>query len=162
MIHTPDDDRRFERLYAHHAVQLRRVMAAHLDAPEAVVEDACQTAWMAFLAHAGDVDERCLLGWLATTARREALRTLRRAAAERALVHGSPTYVEPPQADPVAVVEAVERLGQLARLPVRQQRVVWLQGLGFGRAEIASRTGISPRSVERQLAAARRSLRSVA
>ena len=48
----------------------------------------------------------------------------------------------------------------IGHLPPRQQRLVWLQGLGLTYEEMAGYTGASTRTVERQLLRAKRTLRS--
>ena len=51
------------------------------------------------------------------------------------------------------------RLEPLRELPERQQRLIWLHGLGFHYPEMAAQTGMSLRAVERQLMKGRRTLR---
>jgi DNA-directed RNA polymerase specialized sigma24 family protein len=51
------------------------------------------------------------------------------------------------------------RLELLRELPERQERLIWLQGLGFGYPEMADETDMTMRTVERQLMKARRHLR---
>src|SRR5690348_3592790 len=58
--------------------QLVRILASNLQAPEWVIDDACQTAWSTLLQHRGAVAPGGELGWLSTTATRAALRLLRR------------------------------------------------------------------------------------
>ncbi len=60
---------------------------------------------------------------------------------------------------PDEVVEMRERLAEVRALPVRQQRIVWLQGAGFDYREIGARTGDTRRTVERQLLRAKRKLK---
>ena len=54
------------------------------------------------------------------------------------------------------------KLASIGRLPNRQQRLVWLQGLGFSYGEMADREGASARTVERQLLRAKKALREAA
>jgi DNA-directed RNA polymerase specialized sigma24 family protein len=84
---------------------------------------------------------------------------LRRAEIEQRVVGQSPT---PEPEDPQRSAEFWERLGRVRRLSRRQQRIVWMQGMGFRYDEIAAETGETLRSVERQLSAARRQLDSAA
>lgn len=50
---------------------------------DADAADVVQTSWLRLVEHFGRIDDpECLPGWLATTARREALRTLRRCGRE--------------------------------------------------------------------------------
>ena len=51
------------------------------------------------------------------------------------------------------------RLELLQELPERQERLIWLQGLGFNYPEMATETDMTVRTVERQLMKARRNLR---
>ena len=60
---------------------------------------------------------------------------------------------------PDEVLEQRERLDSLRTLPERQQRMLWLQGLGLSYDDIAARTGCTSRTVERQLLRAKRALR---
>jgi DNA-directed RNA polymerase specialized sigma24 family protein len=60
------------------------------------------------------------------------------------------------------LTEGRERLRMIGELPVRQQRLVWLHGLGFSYAEMAVATGESRRTIERQLLRARHALADVA
>jgi RNA polymerase sigma factor (sigma-70 family) len=151
-----------EQLYPRLAPQLRRILRANLQVPEWVLEDACQMAWTALLSSPAPVDGPRVLSWLATTARREVLSMLRRSEAELLLIDPEHVTAELDASDPQQAVEFWERLGQVRRLSRRQQRIVWMQGLGFRYEEIAAETGETVRSVERQLAAARRHLGSAA
>ena len=65
------------------------------------------------------------------------------------------------------LTKAATALDQLAawasqNLPERQQRLVWLQGLGLSYTEMAAHEGATPRTVERQLMRAKKRLREVA
>jgi RNA polymerase sigma factor (sigma-70 family) len=62
-------------------------------------------------------------------------------------------------ATPVELIEHRERLADLGRLPARQQRALWLHGLGLSYAEIARHEGCTTRTVDRQLLRARRRIR---
>jgi RNA polymerase sigma factor (sigma-70 family) len=139
---------------------LRRIVRFNVHAPDALIEDACQVAWSRLLRRAGAVDREKTLAWLVTTATREALRLLRRADRElplEALSQAAGVRVVPA---PDHVVELRARLAESDALPARQQRLVWLQGLGFSYAEMSGHTGTSLRAVERQLLRAKRTLRS--
>lgn len=150
-------------LYAELAPQLRRILGTNLQAPDCLLDDACQMAWEALLARSERVDRAHVLGWLATTARREALGLLRRAQAELCLdASGHAEVIFGVDPGPQQAAEFWERMGQVRRLSRRQQRIVWMQSLGFEYDEIAAQTGESRRSVERQLLHARRTLRAAA
>ncbi len=150
-------------LYLELAPQLRRILGLHLQAPDWLLEDACQMAWEALLVQSEPVDRAHVLGWLATTARRRALRLLKRSSLELCLDPSGPDdAMSAAGPDPQQSAEFWERLGQVRRLSRRQQRIVWMQGLGFGYEEIAAQTGETRRSVERQLLNARRRLNAAA
>ena len=59
------------------------------------------------------------------------------------------------------LAEKRARLEAISELPGRQQRLVWLHGLGFSYDEIAAHTGDSSRTVERQLLRAKGRLRLI-
>jgi RNA polymerase sigma factor (sigma-70 family) len=101
------------------------------------------------------------LGWLATTATRVALRHLRAARRQVSLDDGHLLRIGAVAPGPEQTVELRTRLAAVQQLPVRQRRMVWMHGLGFGYDEIAARTGDSRRTVERQLLRAKRHLRVV-
>jgi RNA polymerase sigma factor (sigma-70 family) len=153
--------RRLEALYADLQPQLMRILVSNLQAPEWLLDEACQAAWGSLVCQAGEPATGGELAWLSTTATRAALRMLRR---ERfteldeelpAPVRLDDHRAEP---DPHHALELRERLAEIRRLPVRQQRVVMLQGFGYEYEEIAAATGDSRRTVMRQLTRARQRL----
>ncbi len=77
------------------------------------------------------------------------------------LLERSGETVAPASSSLEDVVERRARLDAIRDLPERQQRLVWLQGLGLSYAEMAGYTGASPRTVERQLLRAKRALRPI-
>jgi RNA polymerase sigma factor (sigma-70 family) len=151
-------------LYRCLARSLHRIVRTGVRAPEAVIEEACQSAWARLVHHQHRVQRETALAWLVTTATREALRLLRRGNRElpldlaEAAADGESVLIDP---GPAELIEQRERLEMLALLPVRQQRALWLRGLGLSYEEIARRDGCTERTVERQLAHARLTLRSV-
>jgi len=56
------------------------------------------------------------------------------------------------------LIEQKDRLESIRLLPERQRQLVWLQGLGLSYREMAGETGMTRRTVERQLMRARSSL----
>jgi RNA polymerase sigma factor (sigma-70 family) len=149
-------------LYARSAGLVRGHVRCGVGAPEAVIEDACQVAWSRLLHHRERVSHDRALAWVMTTAVREAFKLIRHTDREVSLDQmaeetgdGLIRWTSPP-ADEAA--EARLRLELLEALPERQQRLLWLQGLGFGYRETAARAGVTERTVERQLAKARRRL----
>lgn len=160
---TPTSQPRFETTYAELAPRLERLVGRNVRAPEWLIEEACQTAWSRWLVHRDGVAPDSTLGWLATTAIREALRLLKLQSRHVSLdtpMQPEGQVVELPvrEPGPEQLAEFRDRLAEVRRLPVRQQRVVWLQGLGYDYREIADRTGTTRRTVDRQLSQARRRL----
>ena len=158
--------RRLEALYVELQPQLVRILTANLQAPEWVIDEACQAAWGSLLLHGPEVAAGLELGWLSTTATRAALRMLRR---ERF----SDPHEELPdpvrlddhravEPDPERAIELRERLAEVRRLPLRQQRLIMLHGFGYEYDEIAAVTGDTRRTVARQLTRARRRLAQLA
>ncbi len=147
-------------LYATQAVRVRRLVHLRLTAPDAVVEDACQVAWMRLVRHRSRVRRDSAPSWLVCVAAREAVRQLHLGDRDLPLEEldddqgRAPDLIE-------AFTERHVRLRAIERLPERQRRLVWLQGLGFSYAEMAGVTGDSLRTVERQLTRARRKLADV-
>jgi RNA polymerase sigma factor (sigma-70 family) len=115
--------------------------------------------------HRPDVAPGSELGWLATTATRVALRHLRAARRQVSLddqeQRAHLVRIGAIAPGPERTVELRTRLAAVQQLPVRQRRMVWMHGLGYGYDEIAARTGDSRRTVERQLLRAKRHLRTV-
>ncbi len=102
-----------------------------------------------------------MLPWLVTTATREALRLARRAERELPLeVLTEARATASSWRGPEAITELRSRLSELGALNRRQQRLIWLQGLGFSYEEMAGREGDTLRTIERQVLRARRVLRS--
>jgi RNA polymerase sigma factor (sigma-70 family) len=132
---------------------LQRFVAFAVRAPEVVVEDACQGAWSRLLAYRDDVEAGGAVAWVTRTAIRDALKSVRlgnRLCSLEAAADSPVLRV----AGPDERLELRQRLGLLTALPVRQQRLMWLRGLGFSYQEMAAREGCTPRTVERQLARA--------
>ncbi len=162
-------------LYASFHRRLELTVRAGICAPDVVIEDACQFAWSGLVRHGAGIQPAAALAWLITTARREALRMLRRhtselsldelfaaepghavAAADRSVawaVGTTPSVEE--------LCELRERLSALGQLPLRERRILWLRVAGLSHDEIAARTGETARSVERQLVRGRRRVRAL-
>ena len=153
-------------LYATLAGRLRQIVGGQVQASDALIEDSCQVAWSRLIRHRGRVRRETVLGWLATTALHEAFRLLRPQRREIPLeeIVDSAGTTGPlvPVSSLEEVVEQRERLRTIERLPERQQRLVWLQGLGLSYTEMAGYTGATPRTVERQLLRAKQALRAAA
>jgi len=151
-------------LYEELQPQLERIVGANLHAPRWLIEEACQTAWGKLLKSHAHVPPGSELGWLSTTATRCALRLMRQEAANsppRAGVEHRELDCAPcePELQTDAGLRFSELMLELRRLPERQARVVLMSGLGYGREEIAAATGLSLRTVRRQLPRARERLK---
>lgn len=149
-------------LYRQQAARLQRIVRSDVRASDAVIDDACQFAWAGLVSHWERVRREAALSWLATTAVREAFRLLRHDARCLSLeatfeegADGAPPALIP---GPDELVERLERLDEIGALPVRQQRLLWLQGFGLSYAEMASHEACTPRAVQRQLLRAKAKL----
>jgi RNA polymerase sigma factor (sigma-70 family) len=141
------------------AITRRRCGSAH-------AEDAVQFAWIEFLCQP---NRDRAYGWLALTARREAVRLAQRIERERASDGPHPKaakVVDLPLGEraehPVSLedrIEAREALDTLAALPERQRRVLARKAAGLSYREIQRDLGWSYTQVNRHLTRARRSLR---
>jgi RNA polymerase sigma factor (sigma-70 family) len=149
-------------LFADQASRVRRLVRAGVRAPEPTVEDACQLAWVRLFQRRARVRRDTATAWLVRTAIREAVKQMHRdgrelsldALAEEAGDRETPS-------SPALLDELMEqraRLDAIQILPERQQRLVWLQGLGLTYTEMARQTGATRRTVERQLLRAKRTL----
>ncbi len=150
-------------LYGALADRLEQIVRLDVRASDAVIEDACQVAWVRLLHHRQRVHRDTVMAWLARTAVHEAFRLLRRARrelpldawlgddAESALAVAPVTTEE--------LFERQERIREVRSLPERQQRVVWLHALGLSYTEMAAHEGCTRRTVDRQLLRARRAIR---
>jgi RNA polymerase sigma factor (sigma-70 family) len=154
------------RLYEEAARPLERRVARAVRAPQSVVEDACQFAWGQLVGHRDRVKANAAVAWLLTTATREAIKLTRVADRELSLEseieRGGECLIGGGGPAPEELVERRERLASVRELPPRQQRIVWLKALGLSRGELARHERLSGRTVERQLAYARRRLRAAA
>ena len=141
-------------LYATQAVRVRRLVHLNVQAPDALVEDACQVAWMRLVCHRARVRRASATRWLVRVAVHEAFKLLHRGTRDLSLDELVDRAADAPLPAPSLMDELIEqraRLRAIRALPERQQRLVWLQGLGFSYAEMAGATGDSRRTVERQL-----------
>jgi RNA polymerase sigma factor (sigma-70 family) len=153
-------------LYGELSGRLQRIVRCGVQAPESVIEDACQFAWTRLVDHHDRVRRATTLPWLIETARHEAFRIVSRQLRDHSLEATLETRGEEPLhgafPGPDDLTLAHERLAQLQRLPPRQQRLMWLHGVGLTYAEMARYTGDTPRTIERQLLRAKRAVRGFA
>ncbi len=151
-------------LYAAQAVRVRRLVRLNVQATDTLIEDACQIAWMRLVVHRARVRRDGAPRWLVRVAVNEAFKLIRRAARDLSLDELSDEGGEGSLRTPALMEELAEqraRLDAIRDLPARQQRLVWLQGLGFTYDEMADETGATRRTVERQLGRARGTLARV-
>lgn len=152
-------------LYVRLAKRLEQIVRVDVRAPDAVIEDACQFAWSRLVHHRDRVHRDTSLAWLAKTAVHEAFKLIRRdgreLSLEAALETAGDSTVRLGAPAPEELILARERLAQIGLLPERQQRLLWLHGLGLTYAEMAHRTGCTQRTVERQLLRAKRAVRGL-
>jgi|SRR5579884_57229 len=148
-------------LYRDLAPALAQRVRSGVQTSEPVIEDACQFAWGRLVVNAERVREEKALPWLTRTAVREARRlTLRqyRDAPLDELLEDGRDGSRAPELD--ELFELRERLGSMRDcLTRRQQMLLWLHGLGLNYGEMASYTGHTQRTVERQVLRARRRMR---
>jgi RNA polymerase sigma factor (sigma-70 family) len=150
-------------LYGQLSKRLERIVRRDVRAPDPVIEDACQFAWVTLVSHRDRVRRATTLPWLVKTAQHEAFKLARRDGRDHSLEATLETAGDAPlrltAPDPQELAVAHDRLGQLERLPARQQRLMWLQGFGLSYAEMGRHTGDTTRTVERQLLRARQAVR---
>lgn len=149
-------------LFADQASRVRRLVRAGVRAPEPTVEDACQLAWVRLFQRRACVRRDTATAWLVRTAIREAIKQMHRDGRELSLdalaEDGGDQAAPSARALLDELVERRARLESIRILPERQQRLVWLQGLGLTYTEMAGQTGATRRTVERQLLRAKRTL----
>jgi RNA polymerase sigma factor (sigma-70 family) len=159
-------------LYRAEAASVRNFVHAHVVASPAMVEDACQVAWCRLVIHRARLQPETARAWLVRVAVNEVLRAMRRERREwsleaiaegdgRSEIDGHMSAIERPPDPADDVVERRVRLEAIRALPMRQRRLLWLQGLGLSYREMAGETGMTRRTVERQLLRARVSLAKV-
>jgi len=154
------------KLYGVLSERLAQIVRTDVRAPEAVIEDACQFAWTRLVHRAGQVQRDSALSWLAKTAIHEAFKLIRREhrelSLEAAIELAGEIVPREGVPEPDQVVDSRQRLACIQSLPKRQQRLLWLHALGLTYAEIGLYTDCTPRTVERQLLRAKRTLRALA
>ena len=135
----------------HYRAVLGRTRRA-VKAPEALIEDACQLAWVQFLRYQPEPREN-VLAWLTVVARREAYRLAgehKRVLPASSVVgvdeHGHASAFDPdeapaPDRDPLLGMETRELLVGLARLRPAQRRTLALKAAGFSYQEIQGLCG---------------------
>lgn len=150
-------------LYRLLSSRLEQIVRAGVQAPDPVIEDACQFAWSRLVFHRERVHRETALGWLVKTAVHEAFKLTRRltrdTSLDAAVEHGVDLALPGTMGGLHELLERRDRLAAVGFLPRRQQRLLWLHALGLGYGEIALHEGCTARTVERQLLRARQALR---
>jgi RNA polymerase sigma factor (sigma-70 family) len=131
-----------DHLYRRHHHDLQRAVARAVNAPRELIEDACQNAWAILLRN--QPERSTIFAWLRVVAIHEAYRlcVAERGAHLEDLDHsqGWDAVI----ADRVTMDDAIEArraLRNLAELPERQRRDLFLRVAGFSYREIAQITG---------------------
>ena len=133
-------------LYRRHHRTLLSLTRRKVTAPEELIEDACQFAWLTLCRH--QPERRNVVGWLVVVARHEAFRLARdyvRTRPASCVVnvdeHGrvsefDPDQVEASERDVLAGLEARETFEALADLKPAQRTTLALKAAGFSYKEI--------------------------
>jgi DNA-directed RNA polymerase specialized sigma24 family protein len=156
--------------YAQHHQRLVRLVAPRASwVSEQTLEDACAHAWLQLLRHPDiDLNGPCgrALGWLATTAVREAWRldrgdraTTTAVTSEKLGTLAASRGQAAPSSEELAL--AHERLDLVREVPERPRRFLLRLMIGYSYDEIASQEHTSYRVVNRQVARAKRLLRQI-
>lgn len=129
----------------HHRALLARTRRA-VRAPEALIEDACQFAWLALCRHQPERDN--VLAWLGVVARHEALRLVgqwkRLTPASSVSITDErgnrqefdPDLTPAPERDPLDALDARATFDALAALKPAQRSALALKAFGFSYREI--------------------------
>jgi DNA-directed RNA polymerase specialized sigma24 family protein len=124
------------QLYDQLAPRLRSMVLREVNAPAPVIEDACQIAWYRLVRHAHRNERGGALSWLARTAVHEAVRLTRRDQRELSLEarinKDGELDIPNPGPEPHEQVQRRERPAEVRRLPIHQQRLLWLKAVGLG------------------------------
>lgn len=153
------------QLYRSFATRLEQTVGIRVHAPREVIEDACHHAWTQLINQGDHVNRDALFSWLATTAVRHAWKLNRREQRDLSLEAASGDVGElplpNPSPGPPERFELREQLAQLADLPERQRRFIWLRAAGLTYVEMAAYTGDTVRTVDRQIARATERIRQL-
>ena len=129
--------------------------------------DVCQTTWLRLIENLDRIqDPDHLAGWLATTARREALRLIRKQQREQPVEDGGWSEIadsdleNPPEDRIMGEASVIELRNLIAMLPGQTRVVMELVAEGLTVAEIAAKMRTSEASVRAHRSRARRVLTS--
>lgn len=167
-VKTSSDDRReaIGALHREHARALERRVARRAHAGSQTIEDACAFAWLHLLMHEDiDLAPSCAgaLAWLTQTATREASRLegvrRRDGLVDDVALARWPDGRRGRGADEIAAQRA--RLELVDSIAVRPRRFLLRLALGHSYREIAADERVSVRTTDRQIARAKRTLRTL-
>jgi RNA polymerase sigma factor (sigma-70 family) len=151
-----------ESLFREHDRQLYRAVRRRFgpSVPDALIEDACASAWTIAWAKHEHVRDENPVGWLITVAWHEALALLRKRGRE--VCSGALPELAVAEHDPQANAEARECLEFLAELNPNQRLALSLRAAGLGYREIAEVTGKTITWTNRHITEGRARLRKLA
>jgi DNA-directed RNA polymerase specialized sigma24 family protein len=151
-----------ESLFREHDPQLYRALRRRFDTsvPDALIEDACASAWTIAWAHREGIRDENPLGWLVTVARHEALALLRKRGRE--VCSEGLLELAGAEHDPDTITEARECLALLAELNPNQGLALGLQASGPSYSDIAALTGKTLAWTNRHITEGRARLRKLA
>lgn len=151
-----------ETLYRECSDDLYRALRRRFDrsVPDALVEDACQAAWMIAWTHRDRISDESPMGWLVTVARHELLALLR--AGRHEFATGEEAIAVDRRCDLELALDAREALETLATLSTNQRRALSLKAAGYSYGELAELTGKTYTWVNRHLSEGRARLRELA
>jgi RNA polymerase sigma factor (sigma-70 family) len=174
VANTAERDHQVSAFFAANADRLLRAVGQRVNAPHALIEDACSIAWTILLRRP-DVDlANGGLSWLVTVAQSEAWRLSRDHHQEHPVGaflspergdHPAGELPEPPDdardvADQViAHIELCQRKTAMQGLKPREREALYLRGLGYSYQEIMQITGATYTAVNRRITEGRATLR---
>jgi RNA polymerase sigma factor (sigma-70 family) len=151
-----------EALYREHSDYLKRCLRRRLSpsASDALIEDACATAWAIAWRKRREVHEGNEIAWLVTVAWHEALALIKRGRRETCV--DAPHERAATSGDPELALAARDALELLADLTPNQRSVMALRIAGLSYAEIARATGRTYTWTNRHISEGRARLRELA
>jgi RNA polymerase sigma factor (sigma-70 family) len=154
-VHPAGRRERIAVLYGRQARRVQWIVSGRVRAPKAVVEDACQIAWMRLWLHEDvSLEDRVAVSWLVTTAVRVVWR-LPGTGRESELCEPCGDLPDPLD----VVAERDEARRALEVLTARERQFLALQAAGLSYREVAERLHVTVRTVERQILRGRHKLR---
>jgi RNA polymerase sigma factor (sigma-70 family) len=132
-----------ETLYRECSEDLYRALRRRFDrsVPDALVEDACQAAWMIAWAHRDRISDESPMGWLVTVARHELLALLHKGRHE--LATGEDAITADRRCDLELALAAREALATLAALTANQRQALSLKAAGYSYDELRALSGVA-------------------